>query len=313
MNVWGKVFLGITIVLAVVDAYLATLLLGHRAHWQRQIETAQTDYEQTHESLVTTRDRVQTLELEVNRIQDTWGQYWSVPQGRPLNAQAGSFVISGGAALGLPQPPASGPAPIVYLFSEEADGTSKFLGGFRLSDVQADQAAGQIPHQPPMPPEIAAIQQYAGTPLRVRETVPSAWRSALGDFYAQYAVAEQNLSFQANQLQIQTAELAKSQAILDQRLAELNGDPQPPEGASQEVIDGLVLTIRKEETARNAALQVLDGLRHDYARKTNDLNNQVAGNKGTVATLPGYEQSLEKPPVRDREGLQTTSRESSPQ
>jgi hypothetical protein len=313
MNVWGKVFLGFTIVLAAVDAYLATLLLGHRAHWQQQIEQAQSDYTQTHESLVAARERVRNLELDVNRIQDTWGQYWTVPQGRPINAQAGSFVIEGGSALGLPQPGGTGPAPIVYIFTEEGDGTSKFLGGFRLSEVQADYSAGQIPHQPPMPPEVAGIQQYAGTPIRVRETVPSAWRSALGDFYAQYAVAEQNLSFQANQLQIQTAELAKSQAILDQRLAELNGDPQPPEGASQEVIDGLVLTIRKEETARNAALQALDGLRHDYVRKTNALNDQVAGNKTTVAALPGYGQSLEKPPVRDREGLQTTSREASPQ
>jgi cell division protein FtsB len=313
MHVLGKVFLGLTIVLAVFDAYLATLLLGHRAHWQQQIEKAQTDYAQTHETLVATRDKVRGLELAVNRIQDTWGQYWSVPQGRPLNAQVGSFAIGGGAALGIPQPPASGPAPIVYLFSEEADGSSRFLGGFRMTEVQADQASGQIPHQPPMPPEIAGLQQYGGTPIRVRETVPSAWRSALGDFYAQYAVAEQNLTFQANQLRIQNEQLVKSQAILDQRLAELNGDPQPPEGASQEVIDGLVLTIRKEENARNAALQVLDGLRHDYARKTNELNNMVAGNKSRVAELPGYEQSLEKPPVRDREGLQTTSRERSPQ
>jgi hypothetical protein len=313
MNVWGKVFLGLTIVLAAVDAYLAALLLGHRAHWQQQIEKAQSDYEQTHESLVAARDKVRGLELELNRIQDTWGQYWPVAQGRPINAQAGSFSLGGGSALGLPQPPESGPAPIVYLFSEEPDGASRFLGGFRLSEVQADQSAGQIPHQPPMPPEIAGIQQYAGTPIRVRETVPSAWRSALGDFYAQFAVAEQNLSFQANQLRIQTAELAKSQAILDQRLAELNGDPQPPEGASQEVLDGLVLTIRKEESARNAALQALDALRHDYARKTIELNNMVADNKAAVGGLPGYQQSLEKPPIRDRERLQTTSRETSPQ
>lgn len=313
MHVLGKVFLGLTIVLAAADAYLATLLVGHRRHWEQQIEKAQADYVQTHDSLVTAQNRVRDLELQVNRIEDTWGQYWSVPQGRPLNAQAGSFVIGGGAALGIPQAPAGGAAPIVYLFSEEADGTSKFLGGFRLTDVQADQAAGQIPHQPPMPPEIAGLQQYGGTPIRVRETVPSAWRSALGDFYAQYALAEENLTFQTNQLEIQTAQLAKSQSILDQRLAELNGDPQPPDGASQEVIDGLVLTIRKEETARNANLQLLDGLRHDYARKTIELNNMVADNKAAVAALPGYEQSTEKPPVRDRESLQTTSRDRDPQ
>lgn len=313
MHVLGKVFLGLTIVLAGVDAYLATLLVGHRQHWEKQIENVQAEVAQTHENLVATRDRVRGLELELNRIHDTWGQYWTTPPGRPLNAQTGVFVIGGGSALGLPQPAAGAPAPPVYLFSEEADGSSRFLGEFRLTDVQADQAGGQIPHQPPLPPEIAGLQQYAGTPIRVRESVPSAWRSATADLYAQFAVAEQNLTFQANQLQIQNEELAKSQAILDQRLAELNGDPQPPEGASQEVIDGLVLTIRKEETSRNAALQLLDGLRHDYARKTNQLNEMVAANKELAAALPGYDQSLEKPPVRDREGLQTTSRDVRPQ
>lgn len=312
MHVLGKVFLGLTIVLALVDAWLATVLLGHRSHWQQQIEKLQTDYEQTHTRLVDARDQVRDLRLEVNRVRDAWGEYWTVPQGRPINANAGSFAIAGGAALGIPQPPAQGPAPTLYFFSQEPDGTSKFLGGFLITGVQADQSAGQIPLQPPMPPEIAALQQYGGGPIRVRETVPSSWRSAIGDYYAQYAVAQQALTFQQNQLRIQTEELAKSQTILDQRLAELNGDPQPPEGASQEVIDGLVLTIRKEETQRNAGLQLLDDLRHDYARKTIELNRMVDQNKQLVTTLPGYDASLLKPPSRDRDSLQTTARDEAP-
>jgi hypothetical protein len=33
MNVWGKVFLGLTIVLAATDAYLVTVLHAHRNKW----------------------------------------------------------------------------------------------------------------------------------------------------------------------------------------------------------------------------------------------------------------------------------------
>lgn len=313
MHVLGKVFLGLTIVLAAVDAYLATILLAHQQHWSKQIADAQQQVETTHESLVAARAKVRSLELEANRIDDTWGQAWTAPQGRAINANAGSFAVGAGAALGLPQPPASGPAPTLYLFTDEPDGTSKFLGGFRMTDVQADQSGGQIPHQPPMPPEIAGLQQYAGGPIRIRETVPSAWRSAIADFYAQYAVAEQALTFQQNQLAIQNTQLAKSQSILDQRLAELNGDPQPPAGASQDVIDGLVLTIRKAETARDGELQTLDVLRHDYARKTIRLNELVDQNKQLVADLPGFEDSLLKPPSRTSESVRTTARDATAQ
>lgn len=313
MHVLGKVFLGLTIVLAAVDVYLATILLAHQQHWSKQIADAQQQYETTHESLLAARANVRSLELEVNRINDTWGQSWTAPQGRAINANAGSFAVGAGTSLGLPQPPASGAAPTLYLFTEEPDGTSKFLGGFRMTDVQADQSGGQIPHQPPMPPEIAGLQQYAGGPIRIRETVPSAWRSAIADFYAQYAVSQQALTFQQNQLAIQNTQLAKSQSILDQRLAELNGDPQPPEGASQDVIDGLVLTIRKAETARNGELQTLDVLRHDYARKTIRLNELVDQNKQLVADLPGFEDSLLKPPSRTSESVRTTQRDATAQ
>jgi hypothetical protein len=64
------------------------------------------------------------------------------------------------------------------------------------------------------------------------------------------------------------------------------------------VINGLVVTIRDEETARNAESQVLDGLRRDLARKVVRLNQIVAENKEDVTKLPGYEESLAKPDPR---------------
>jgi hypothetical protein len=82
-------------------------------------------------------------------------------------------------------------------------------------------------------------------------------------------------------------QLAKSQSILDQRIAELSGDPDPPQGADQDVIDGLVETIRREEVARNADLNELYDLRRQYLRKTNRLVALIAENRAAVAELPG--------------------------
>jgi hypothetical protein len=190
------------------------------------------------------------------------------------------------------------PQPLVYVFANQADGSSHYVGEFVLRDVQAGQTGMQLTQQPPLPTAIAALQQLQGQNLRVRPAIPPASRSLFDDYFARHAVINQQLDFQRNQLQIQTAQLAKSQAILAQRLAELNGDPQPPEGASEQVVKGLVVTIRDEESARNAELQVLDGLRHDFARKTAQLNSLVQQNQQTVSGLPGYEESQAKPDPR---------------
>jgi hypothetical protein len=240
------------------------------------------------------------MQNELDRIQAIWGNQWTVAQGgNVLNAQNGTLAIGAGAQLpGWPVPVPEKSLPLVYVFSNEADGTSRYLGEFALSDVQAEQSGGQLTQQPPLPTSVEALQALQGQPLRIRETIPAAWRGLYDDYFARQAVIAQRLDFQRNQLQIQTAQLAKSQAILAQRLAELNGDSQPPAGASEQVINGLVVTIRDEETARNAESQVLDGLRRDLARKVVRLNQIVAENKEDVTKLPGYEESLAKPDPR---------------
>jgi hypothetical protein len=300
MNVWGKVFLGLTIVLAAADTYLVAVLYQHRASWQKQIETKRQTLADAEVKLQEARKQVLGLRNELDRIEAIWGNQWSIANGgSALNAQNGTLAINAGAQLpGWPVPVPEQPLPLVYVFSNEPDGTARYLGEFALSDVQAEQSAGTLTQQPPLPTTAQALQGLQGQPLRVRETIPSAWRGLFDDYFARQAVIAQRLDFQKNQLQIQTAELAKSQAILAQRLAELNGDPQPPEGASPQVVNGLVVTIRDEETARNAEEQALDGLRHDLARKVVRLNQIVAENKEDVARLPGYEESLTKPDPR---------------
>jgi hypothetical protein len=301
MHVLGKFLLGLTIVLAAADTYLVAVLYKHREKWQKDIEGKRQTLADAEASLRDKRKLVLGLRNELDRIEAVWGDQWAVTGGgQVLNAQNGTLAINGGPQPfpNWPVPVPEKPLPMIYVFSDEGGGASRYLGEFALADVQAAQSGGQLTQQPPLPTSVAALQALQGQPLRVRETIPASWRGVFDDYFARQAVIAQRLDFQRNQLQIQTAQLEKSQAILTQRLAELNGDPQPPQGASPQVVNGLVVTIRDEETARNAEEQTLDGLRHDLARKVVRLNQIVAENKEDVSRLPGYEESLAKPDPR---------------
>lgn len=312
MHVLGKVFLGLTIVLAATDAYLVAVLYENRSHYLQEIEKRRASLAQAETNLRDVRKRVEDKAHDLSRIQTNWGSFavtdengktqyltqLDVAQGQVLNAQEGTLAIAAGANMGLAEPTADKPLPVVHVFANQANGGSRYLGEFALADLQAQQSGLRLTQQPPVPTAIAALQQLGGESLRVRRAIPAAYRGLIDDYFARHAVIAQRLDFQRNQLQIQTAQLAKSQEILAQRLAELNGDPQPPEGASQQVVDGLVVTIRDEEAARNAELQVLDGLRHDFARKIERLNALVQENQQLVSGLPGYEESLAKPDPR---------------
>lgn len=307
MNVGGKILLGLTIILAGADAYLVTVLYAHRTKWQQQIEQKRDAVESTEIAARDAEKRVITLKNDLSRITANWGQFRvenSVGaahldvDGQVLNAQDGSLAFGAGTSVGIPEPAADKAPPVMHIFAETQDGGSQYLGEFALTTVQANQSGGQLTQQPPMPTSIAALQQLQGEKLRIRESIPSSWRGIFDDFFARHALLSQRLDFQQNQLRIQTEQLAKSQEILTQRLAELNGDPQPPEGASDQVVNGLVVTIRGQETARNAEQQDVDRLRHEYARKIDELNRLVGENRQAVSQLPEYQESLAKPEPR---------------
>ena len=73
--------------------------------------------------------------------------------------------------------------------------------------------------------------------------------------------------------------MTASQELLDQRLAELNGDADAAAGASQQVLDGLVETLRKLENERNLVLDEVHSLRVKLVNDYEDLEGLVAGNR----------------------------------
>jgi hypothetical protein len=298
MHVLGKVFLGLTIFFGLVNVYLSSVLLKNRTHWHEQIEKRRADFESARNARVDAQNNLRRVSLELDRIKTTWADSWTSNEGGALNLGNATFAVRVGTAQGMPEVVAGSPLREMYLFVEDDAGKSRYLGAFRLQQAQADQSGYSLAREYLYPDEGLAWQQVipaANAKWRVRESIPSSWRSGFADLDASYAVAMKHLDNEQNYLRIESEQLAVSQGLLDQRYAELNGDPEPPEGASQDVIDGLVLTLRKEETARNARLQHVDELRHYYKRRIDELNGLVQQNQATVNGLPGAQEASTRP------------------
>jgi hypothetical protein len=59
-------------------------------------------------------------------------------------------------------------------------------------------------------------------------------------------------------------------------MAELEGNPNAPQEADQDVRDGLVVALRQTSTSRDTELKELDTLRHQFDQKYQDLQGLIA-------------------------------------
>lgn len=295
MHWTGKVCLGLVILLAGLDAYFALVLIAHRDRWNQRYETALGNYESQHAQLLQARRNVRDRQYQLDRLQNEWGSFWDGVGGGVLNAGDARLRLEAGFAAGLPQQRDDGTNPLVYVFQDNGENGSTFLGEFELVTVEGDQSGARLT-RPAFGMEVAGWPaDGSGAQFRIRHSVPASTRSLFDNLFVQYPQEERALDFQQRQLRIQDEQLAQSQSILDQRIAELSGDPDPPEGAGQDVIDGLVETIRREEVARNADLETLYNLRRQYQRKTIRLSELIAENRQSVAALPGAEDAASRP------------------
>jgi hypothetical protein len=287
MHVMGNVFLWLSVVLILVAITFSTMVLDVRSKWLAEVEKRQQALVQSGEELRATALRVRNLEEDLQRRVQLWGDVWTAENSRPMPGDDGRIEIGAGSAAGLGRKAeAQGrEPPAVYVFSEGPDGASEYLGEFRLTDVQTDRSAARLTRRP-YPQEMQAWPQ--GT-FRVRENLPGDWRSTYADLEAQQVIAETKLRTQLLELETLNNQIRVSQASLDRRLAELNGDAEAPEGASQEVLDGLVETLRKFENERDQVLANVQRLRRQLDREYVRLRRILAGNRETVERM--YEEA----------------------
>lgn len=256
-------------------------------YFSARLFDTRSQYLTKYEALVKTRDEnaaklrdltgsVDRLDKEIGLVQNAWGQQWvgansTVQQGAEPMIDLGVGTTSGLGGAGKP-------APTIYAFSVDANGGSKYLGDFDIIDPRADRTGAKLTH-PPIPGETDGWQ--AGT-IRVRDMVPSAHRGETYNLRTRQIVLDQQLENEKGLVALKDVELVESQKLLDRRLAELNGNPNAIQGASDDVKDGLVKTLEKEEGSRDALQVVVDKLRRELSDKYAALETVLAKNQEIV-------------------------------
>lgn len=287
MHVLGKVCLAFVVIGAIGAIVLTSMLLDVRSHWMEQVGTRQEQYLQQKEQLAEVRQAVDALEKDINRHMQAWGRSWSAVNSGVTNARNGEVTLGVGLASGLGARAQAAGRPLesinVQIFAPQADGSSVYLGDFKLKGLDANQALAQL-NRAPLPGE--AESWPAGT-YRVRELIPPSWRSTLGELQTELAIAAQDLQEEQGRLQLQEEHLAASEKLLEQRMHELEGDPNAPANADPSVVDGLVATLVRLEDERNQALQTTNRLRRQLSDMIAELNSRLQENRSLLTQRPG--------------------------
>ncbi|MBX3436785.1 MAG: hypothetical protein KF861_04780 [Planctomycetaceae bacterium] len=304
MHWLGKVLPWVIGVLALVAWVLTSMLYDAQGAWQQRVEERLAKRDQLAEQLRQKSLAVANLEADVNRTMMPWGRAWELgpQQVQLLDAATGKILLGIGptnAEFALRESSQGRQLPEVFLFEKNADGTSKYMGAFRVTAVEPDRVTAQLIRQP-FPGE--AEQWQAADGVRVWESIPSDWRALHSELQAQLAIAQHQVIDHEARLAIQRKMVAESQKQLERRVAQLQGNANPIEGAGQDTLDGLVLALRKEETTRNEQLFVLNQLRHEFNSKYNLLMELLEQNRVLAGQLPEAESDEpSRPAVGDRQ------------
>jgi hypothetical protein len=279
MHVLGKVLLWLWVGLSLLAIYETSLVLGHRYRWLSEVDKRRQKIEENLAQLQDMSRRVRNLEEKHQTLVQDWGDVWVAPGSRVQPGGSGAIELGVGPSAGLPQKKENSPPPQVYVFADLTGGKSQYLGEFAITDTRPNQAVAALTRKP-YADELAAWPQ--GGTFHVRNLLPQNWLAVSADLVGALAVATSGLETQKLQLEILKQQIKASQASLEARMAELNGNPQADEGANQEVTDGLVVTLRKFDAQRNIQQGEMQKLRIDVARTYSNLRKTLEQNRNRV-------------------------------
>ncbi|MEW4489306.1 hypothetical protein AB1L42_14585 [Thalassoglobus sp. JC818] len=295
MHLYGKIFLWMAVVILIPAILLTTMALDIRSKWQAEVKQRQEKLKTSEQQLAEMRLTVRNLEEELQQESHLWGEVWQAPGSRSLLLNDGiprfDFGVGQNAGLGV------GPdsqSPTVFAFVEPQPGeSSRFLGEFEIGDLKAARSGGRLLRNP-YPGEIQTWPQQGK--VHLRQTLPGSWGSAIAQLESSIIIANSKLETMKINEEIASRQIQNSEESLDQRLAELNGDGNAAAGASEEVLNGLVETLRKYDSERNSLLEKVQELRRKVVNDYLSLTQQISENRDEVEARQAGN-SPEKPAV----------------
>jgi hypothetical protein len=281
MHISGKILVGFVVAFAGLAIYLSAKTLAVRNQWMVQAQKNEADFTKNKETIQVKMRELDDKRGRLARTMIGWDRYW--PDVKARLTQQGMILLEIGTKDGLKIDKDS-PAPILHVFAINADGTSKYLGNFKVTRA-GESACEARPNWLRYAGDLSG--SAAELTVRVRTLVPNEYQARLGDLEQQILAAELSVRTNEDELAAQSKLQAQSEKLIDKRLSEINGDPQLADKTLPAVnVKGLLAAMADEEEARNASLAEVDRLRRELKQTHERFVETLKTNRKLAESLP---------------------------
>jgi len=276
MHVSGKAALGLAIALILAAVFMASKALAVRDAWMEQAQKNEAEIKKNIEEIAKREKLLLDRRNELAKTMIGWDREWPAVQAR-LD-QGGKLGLALGTNQGLQ------PGEVLYVFAPNADGTSVYVGDFKVPKP-GDTQSQAVPNSRQRPTDLAKQMQIEKA--RVRTMIPIQYQARLAMLDQQLLAADLAVASNKEEVDRQAKLSEKTDKLIASRMAEINGDKslegQPIDEA---YILGLLTAIVKEEEARNAALIEADRLTHELKHTRDSFEQIRKENLERVEALP---------------------------
>lgn len=286
MSKTGKFFLVLNLLMGIGAIYVIGGYVSMRNAWQQRVEKAQSAYVKKRESIDTTKQAYNEAAETMTRKRLAWGRSngWEKVGVTITDPNRGLIQAAIGTNKGLTLPVSvdggATPAtkPILYAFQPTADGGYEYVGEFQATTIDANRSAFELTRA--VRPGEGQTWKPGG--WRFRDRVPSGQLARFTELEVQIDQATELLKERQVNIKTQDNLLKVAKEQLQDRLKELNGNPESPDLLGEVTKKGLVESIRLNDQKRNENLNELNRLRlklkslHDQFLKLKQDNVELA-------------------------------------
>jgi hypothetical protein len=282
MNVWGKVFIWLAVLLGGVAMVFTVQTAGVRNSWIQKVDKQNATIQKNAADIAQRQKEISDLRAEYDRIVFGWGKAFAGvtaqvdPAGRGIALNVGRPDLNDKDLEGKPV------NVLVHAFQPAANGEFEYVGEFKV--MRLDQ--GQTSFEPNWRVRPGEAANWKGGPnWHIRTAIPPADKARFTDLEVQFVIGDELLRAREDDINRQTELAEFAQKHLDLRIGEIQGFPNlkgQEDKLPAEIIDGIQASLVQEEEARNAALEAGDQLRREL-RETNLEFRHLVEENGRLA------------------------------
>jgi len=281
MHLTGKIFAFFTLCLAIGAVIMTAKVLDKQNEWNKKVEDSRKSYQKVAAEVPGVRLQVDQLKDDLSLLRLDWGNHWDNVETQVNDKDSGILNIGiGRNNIQGRKTDTETIYPTLYAFQPEGDGMV-YVGAFRVVTMDANRAAVQL-MRPPRPGE---ADSWKPGRWRFRNGFPAAKEGELGDLLISLTVLEERVKGRRLNLAIQQKSVKNAQKLLDQRLDELNGNPDLPPESGEVYRKGLVESLRIAQDKRDQALAEVQKLREQLHTLYGKFESLLADNQQLESKL----------------------------